>query len=57
MGNENVVISREMDESLDLLKIGTCENDRKEENDEEVKSYLQHKFALIVSGGSLKSII
>ena len=46
-----------MDESLDLLKMGTYEDDRKEENDEEVKSYLQHNFALIVSGDSLKSIL
>lgn len=45
-----------MDESLDLLKIGTHEDNRKEEIYEEVKSFLQHNFALIVSGDSLKFI-
>ena len=46
-----------MDESLDLLKVGTYENDRKEEKDDELKSYLKHNFALVVSGDSMTCIL
>ena len=46
-----------MDESLDLLKVGTYEDNIKEEKDEELKSYLKHNFALVVSGDSLTYII
>ena len=41
-----------------MLKVATYEDDKKEEekDDEEVKSYLKHNFALVISGDSLTYI-
>ena len=41
-----------------MLKIGTYGDDKnQEEKDEEVKSYLKHNFALVISGDSLTYIL